>query len=354
MESAIRLGDVVAQSNYPLPLTGRAEWTRSGQRWHTSIHLGECPAGCIIVPSFAQLYHPAEFQFTLHARAESAADAAHAGATAKDVLVPLHPVPSAPPDSAKTVTAKKVTAKKVTEDTDDKAQEPQNIPPVTAHIDCWHTNAALQNVQISLSVDAGTHPAEMSDYLLCVTSRALEIEPPTANFSTGVTTPPLPLSQMQAEAAIRQRICSPTALAMALSRYPQPPAWDASVEACFDPLTRAYGAWPLAIRWAARCGIVGAVEVFSDWHEVATILQRDTPIVCSIRFDKDHLRGAPLTQTGGHLVTLTAVTEEHVHVYDPAAPDHDSVARRYRLDEFSQAWLKRRGAAYIFGHQQLK
>ena len=39
---------------------------------------------------------------------------------------------------------------------------------------------------------------------------------------------------------------------------------------------------------------------------------------------------------------------DHVLARDPAAATNEEVERRYRMDEFGEAWLKRRGATYIF------
>ncbi|MCY3795839.1 MAG: peptidase C39 family protein, partial [Gammaproteobacteria bacterium] len=59
------------------------------------------------------------------------------------------------------------------------------------------------------------------------------------------------------------------------------------------------------------------------------------------------LPGAPLSKTAGHLVTRYGVDGDAVLVNDPAAGDAAGVPRRYDLEAFSRAWLRRRGAAYI-------
>ena len=135
---------------------------------------------------------------------------------------------------------------------------------------------------------------------------------------------------------------------MALSAYPDPPSWDDTVAACYDPATKAYGVWPLAVRWAASRGVVAAVETFVDWQSAAACLQAGIPLVCSIDFKQGKLDNAPLAQTGGHLVVLHGMDENEVLVKDPGAADHDAVARRYDGNQFTEAWLARRGAAYVF------
>ena len=116
--------------------------------------------------------------------------------------------------------------------------------------------------------------------------------------------------------------------------------------------TKAYGVWPLAIRWASLHGVIGAVEAFSDWDTARACIAADAPLVCSIRFDRDGLRGAPLERTGGHLVVLYGIDGDEVLVKDPAASTHSEVERRYDASQFSAAWLTRRGAAYVLAPHQ--
>ena len=70
-------------------------------------------------------------------------------------------------------------------------------------------------------------------------------------------------------------------------------------------------------------------------------------MVASIRFAAGGLAGAPLAATGGHLVLLRGIGDGAVVVNDPAAPPAE-VERRYSTEEFAAAWLRWRGAAYVF------
>jgi len=218
---------------------------------------------------------------------------------------------------------------------------------VSCHIDCWHTHTELQAPVIDILVEAEQPP---QDYLIALSARPLEMRVrPIAGHEIEVPVN-ANISQMQAADAIKSRICSPTALAMALSAFGQAPAWQATIDACYDPLTRAYGAWPLAIRWCSRQGVLSAVEALSDWRDALRVLEAGSPMVCSIRFDKDTLQGAPLKSTSGHLVLLYGIEGDYVYIKDPAAALDNEVDRRYRVDEFTAAWLYRRGAAYIFAN----
>ena len=128
--------------------------------------------------------------------------------------------------------------------------------------------------------------------------------------------------------------------------------WPGAVEACLDPHTKAYGKWPLAIYWASQNTRIGSIEASVDWKAALTVLKKGSLVVCSIRFGKEDLPGAPIEQTSGHLVVLYGLEFEGEHgfalVMDPAAASADEVVRRYPLESFSDAWLSHRGGTYLF------
>lgn len=216
---------------------------------------------------------------------------------------------------------------------------------ISTHIDCWHTHRPLQNVLVSVRVISESPP---DDALLTVSCRAL-LATVECTLSTEVLLPrPDPISQMEAEQQIRQRICSPTALTMCLSAIVDNPPWQEITGKCLDPVTRAYGSWPVAVRTANDYGVHGAVELLFDWYSVHDTLASGVPIVCSINFKEGELEDAPLQQTSGHLVLLYGYDKKHVWVLDPAGNTKNEVPKRYDLEQFSKAWLHQRGAAYIF------
>ena len=67
----------------------------------------------------------------------------------------------------------------------------------------------------------------------------------------------------------------------------------------------------------------------------------------SIRFQAGELPNSPMPATGGHLVLLRGIDDGTVLVNDPAAPP-GSVERRYDARAFAAAWMRQRGAAYVF------
>jgi hypothetical protein len=306
MDLALRLAS--EDIDYPLALSGRADWQRSTDGWRAQMTIRNLPTDHIVVPSYSTLAGATRYQFHLQAGKECST---------------LHPVPAA-----------------ADEKPSNRAQK------ISAHIDCWHTNEAVEEAVVVLDVHSESEPRQ---YLWCVSARPLQIEPPPSPAEEVCAPAPEPISQMEADKTIAKRICSPTAMAMAL-RVGSASDWQATVEACYDPLTRAYGAWPLAIRAANAAGRVASVESNASWESAITLLRNGMPVVCSIRFKKGELQGAPLASTSGHLVCLYGVADGKALVMDPAAASQDSVPHAYDIEEFSRAWLTHRGAAYFLGN----
>ncbi|XOV81915.1 MAG: C39 family peptidase [bacterium] len=320
MNLAIRLADTRTREVYPLPVDRPANWYAGPEpnTWCADVALPAVPAEHIVVPSYMQL--PAcESHYFEFCNGETRSK--------------LQRVPGdvEPASRAQThVVAGKEAV-------------------VSTHIDCWHTLRDTGAGTITVVVQAALRPRA---YLLVVGLRPLDLAPKPPLSGGNVILPlPATISQMQADASIAQRICSPTALQMAMTRFAQSPTWEDTIAACFDPISNAYGSWPMAIHWASAQGIVAAVEVFNRWEDVLVLLQQQIPLVCSIRFAQGQLQDAPLTQSQGHLVLLYGVQDNEVLVKDPAGEDHGSVERRYPLAQFISAWLSRRGAGYVLAAQ---
>ena len=310
----VRLADAETARRYPLTVTDRARWGSGA----VSLALPPLPAGTLLVPSLALVGEPV----TPH----------HWTLSAPGVDWPLPEVPAQAGSTA----------------------PPSPDPRVTGEIDCWHLHAELPRATLTLKL-SGPAPAR---YLITVSARPQvlpETETPSAIADPAACIPAL--SQLEADPAIARRICSPTSLAMLIgglrarssqrSREAELTEWQSIVTECRDAATGLYGVWPLAIGAAARRGFPGAVEIFGSWEEPLSVLAQGLPFVASIRFRRDALPGAPLTETGGHLVLVAGVDREYVRVFDPAAPSAESVQRDYPVNAFTTAWLRERGAAYI-------
>jgi len=308
-----RLADPASAARYPLPVDGAADWTAAGARQQLRLPLPALRAGTLLVPSLAlpasDGADPPRHRWTL---------------CSGDRAWPLPPVPSDPADVA--------------------AAPADTHPDVSRHVDCFRIHRGIEYPVLELDVDSATPPA---GYLVAVSWRpftVIEVTAPARH--AGLAAAPPPRSQMTAPAAIAPRICSPTCVSMVLDLWRRPHDWLTLCDECRDPATGMYGVWPMALRAAARRGSVGAVETFTDWDAPLRVLEAGVPLVTSIRFEADELPGAPLTDTGGHLVVVYGAGPAEVAVCDPAAAEGE-VVRVYPAAAFSRAWLRQRGAAYI-------
>ena len=303
-----RFADTNIQEQFPLDLDGDIDWTQSGPNsWVGFIQTPQIPAKHIIIPSYSSLENPGKYQFSLLAKSRHN----------------LYPVPS------------------------HKDYSPQKeTNEVSGHIDCWHTKKDIGLAELRIEINQKSKPQH---YLLTVSIRNLTkqkaAEIPNINLKTNS---PERFSQKSRNKNIRDRICSPTATAMALSLSSYSIDWSKIIEDCFDPATNAFGSWPLAINSAAKYGFIGSVETTENWEDALTILAAGQPLVCSIRFKENELKGSPLKQTQGHLVCVYGLENNKVLALDPAAEDSENVERQYDVKEFSNAWLRERGAIYYF------
>lgn len=305
-----RFADKPIKDRFPLKVTGAVRWSKNASNaWETSISLPRVPADNIIVPSYSSLGPASKYQFSFR------------GPCSLD----LYPVPSNADFSP-------------SKETDE----------VSGHIDCWHSKKPVSNGEVLLQVDQQMEP---SNYLITVSIRDLVSRSYSKTTSKNCkTNSPIALSQKSADRKIRDRICSPTAVAMALSLNDESIKWSEIIDDCYDPATKAFGSWPLAIRSASHRGFIGSVEANENWSNALYVLEAGQPLVCSIRFKSNGLKGAPLKHTNGHLVCVYGVEENEVLALDPAEKNKNKIKKRYDLEEFSKAWLEQRGAAYYF-HQ---
>lgn len=318
---ALRFADSHSAAAYPLPVAGTLTFHRHGDLLTTRIALPDLPSGWIIAASFVT---PGSLTPVWQMRLVT-----------KSHTWPLLPVPST---------------------AGERPDRTPDHPDVSVHIDCWHTHRSLEDAQVELTVETCTIPLR---YLLCLSARVLAITPEPPGLQKIKAAVPQQISQMTADPAIRQAICSPTSVAMLLSkrlakglpktcRETNPDHQrDALVTEIRDAATGLYGSWPMAVRAAACRGAAAGVELNADWLQALHVLRSGYPFAASIRFETGALRDSPLQQTAGHLVVVHGIDGDHVLVHDPAAPTHEEVPRKYDVVEFSRAWLAMRGASYI-------
>jgi hypothetical protein len=337
MHFITRLASDPTLCSYPLPLNGSLTWHRVGVSnaggasiWRTNLCVKNIPEGHILVPSY--VCTEKGYQYQWQARTEAA--------NQTSVLLPIGPAQA---DSWTGFVPAK-----------------DDAHALQSKIDCWHSRSNIEELDLQLTLyipNSDTLP-NRDLFTLCI--RPVDQQTcrlPTSASAVAVPRP-APVSQMQADNEIARRICSPTATAMAVMGDQAMKHWSEAVEQCYDPNTKAYGKWPLAIYWASQHGVLGCVETLYRWDEALTVLQAGQPIVCSIRFAKGQLPGSPQEQSGGHLVVLYGVEFDHKEgfalVMDPAGATIDSVSRRYPLAAFTEAWLNHRGAAYLFSTKLTK
>ena len=310
----LRFADSQTVTHYPLEIPATADWQSFDGGWRCIVPLPDPASGSIITPSLSVLGDPDyRYQFTLRIGKHE---------------YPLPAVPAAA-DTAAPV-------------------NPSDRRVRTA-IDCFHILKRVNQCQLIVDCFCDNKPGR---YLLAVSMRNCEVEIEPGVSSAEQITPVLATrppthSQMLENPRIASRICSPVSTAMVLRLHRHHIDVGSVVSACFDPVSRMYGIWPLAIRAASRQDIIGAVELFSDWKPVITCLQKGLPVVASIRYGAGELPGAAQPASGGHLVVVHGITDGEVLINDPAAPDHGTVNRRCPLPAFARAWFRYRGAAYI-------
>ena len=329
MQASYRFGDEVSAGRYPLPVSTAPVWTGTDRCATASIAVPPCPRGHILVPSVSLPGQKTGFQCSLEAAGERWT---------------LHAVPGNRPDDEfdAPTRANGECAAAPRADDFSVAVRPGG-GAISTHIDCFHTERQLPESRLWIRL---ARPDPPRRFLLALSIRPLIMNPAVPPPTRLVLGQPPPISQMQGPAPIRKRICSPTALAMLLRAARPEIPWQSVVDACCDG--RFYGSWPLAIHSAARHGRLGAVEAIGSWDPALGILGTGSPVVASIRFGPGELPGAPLRETTGHLVTVHGIDDDRVLVCDPAAPDADSVPREYGLAAFTAAWMRHRGAAYLF------
>jgi len=226
------------------------------------------------------------------------------------------------------------------------------LPPVEGlgiDVDVFRTRSAVEAVRLRVRLRAPS-PAALptAPWMLTLSSSDGSTSTSTAEASARGMRIDVPArSQMEGDAAIASRICSPTCVAMLLDFWRRPVRLAELAAEIFHPGTDLYGVWPAAILAAGRRGLAGYLLRFPDWESTQWCLARGLPIVASVRYGAGELTGAAAPETPGHLLVLTGWDGEDVLVNDPAAPTPASVGRRYRRDELERVWLERTGVGYV-------
>jgi hypothetical protein len=226
------------------------------------------------------------------------------------------------------------------------------LPPadtLDVDVDVFHARAPVEAVRARARIRAAA-PATVlaAPWLLALSTAAPSVPASAAPAECGAARLAVPaLSQMDADAAIAHRICSPTCVAMVLGYWGRPAPLPALAAEIYHAGTDLYGVWPAAIVAAGRRRVAGYLLRFPDWAAAAWCLEQGLPVIASVRYRAGELSGAALGETSGHLVVLTGREGAEVLVNDPAAPSASAVPRRYPLEELARVWLDRSGVGYV-------
>jgi hypothetical protein len=303
--------------DWPISDFTRLDWHQEGNLWHSRLALPKAAleSGLGIIPSLSQPAPAMPWGCTLAYRDTN-------GRPGSKSLVAIGG--SLP----------------LTDDSDDAAVE-------TA-IDLFNLRRPLWQAVLEWSISAPQPPptylATVSLWNRTIANNAVPTRPghPTSHH---IRVPAK--SQMVLDPAIASHVCSPTCVSMLADHYGALSTPTAVAQRCRHEPTGLYGVWPANVHAAATWDLLGYLRRFPDWEAARQLLDRDVPIVASVRYDPGQLSNAPIPRTAGHLVVLCGYDKDKVLVNDPAAPGPDSVRRTYDLDEFCRVWLNKSGVGYV-------
>lgn len=157
------------------------------------------------------------------------------------------------------------------------------------------------------------------------------------------------MSQMVFQVDYNQSICSPTSVAMVLDYYGIKADTLKIADYVYDNSLKIYGNWIFNTSYASSLGLYAFVARLNSYKELYEILKEGVPVIASITYDTDELKGSPIKKTKGHLLVIKGIDKDgRVIVNDPAAKDIQSVEIKYDPKEFYKAWfLNKYGTAYI-------
>jgi hypothetical protein len=156
-------------------------------------------------------------------------------------------------------------------------------------------------------------------------------------------------SQRTPDPLLSGRLCSPTSVAMVLaSNGVVRPVFDVASRA-YDSRHDIYGNWPRNIQAAYTLGVPGYLTRFSQWSDVYNTLNAGTPLIVSIQAKKGELRGAPYSETGGHLIVVRGYNAAgDLLVNDPASGEEANGRLVYNREDLQKVWFERTlGTTYV-------
>jgi hypothetical protein len=199
------------------------------------------------------------------------------------------------------------------------------------------TTASLDKTPLHVSVPPRTPPGRISSAESL--SRAMNGYAIDVPFRSQRTPDPL----------LSGRLCSPTSVSMVLASHGvSRPVFDVSSRA-YDSRHDIFGNWPRNIQAAYALGVPGYLTRFSQWSDVYNTLDAGTPLIVSIQAKKGELRGAPYSETGGHLIVVRGYDAAgDLLVNDPASGEEAKGRLVYKREDLQKVWFERTlGTTYV-------
>ena len=153
--------------------------------------------------------------------------------------------------------------------------------------------------------------------------------------------------------SLRNEICSPTSLTMALNYFGKKVSLDDVIKGVFDEGAKIYGTWPFNTAYAGELGFKCCVVRCSSLAQAEAEIYQARPLIISVEFKNGELKNAPVKKTEGHLIILTGLDENGDFIaLDPAAKTAAQARRIYSRKDLAKVWLKnKRGLAYAFAYE---
>ncbi|AFZ68001.1 peptidase C39 family protein [Deinococcus peraridilitoris] len=148
--------------------------------------------------------------------------------------------------------------------------------------------------------------------------------------------------------------CSPTSVSMVLAYWGTQVSVPEAAAGTFDSVYGGTGNWAFNAAYAASLGMTAYVTRFESLNDIERHIAAGVPVVLSLGWKKGELPGAPLPQSGGHLIVAVGFDARgNIVVNDPAGKTDAQVRRTYDRAILERLWKGHSGGtAYVIFPQQ--
>lgn len=211
--------------------------------------------------------------------------------------------------------------------------------------------------QVTLfTADAAVSPTvNMVGLVTC--NRTIKPTPPAADQTVWGTVLDVPQRSQMDYPPEGSGWCSPTSMSMVMEYWAnkvQRPDLNQTVPTvageCFDRIYGGTGNWSFNAAAAGAYGLEASVRRFDGMAQAEQWIKAGVPVIVSIQFGTGELANAPISSTGGHLITIVGFDAKGNPVCnDPAASLKDGQVVRVTYDraQLEAAWLGHTGVVYL-------